>query len=89
MNVNLHIERLILEGLDVSAKERRMFTSAIEEELRQLLKAGGIGAGLQGGGSTARITAPSIQLRRDTGTGQLGKQVAGAIYGGIGSQPKS
>jgi hypothetical protein len=85
VNVNLHIERLILEGLDTNPAQRRVLKSAIESELGQLLTTAGVSPEIRDAGALARIETPSIQLGRADEPSKLGTQIAGAIYGGIGT----
>lgn len=84
MNVNLHIERLVLDGLELDPAKRDSFKSGIERELTALLTAGGIGSQLSAGVAVPRIDGPSFQVQRDNSPLQLGRQIAGSIYGGIG-----
>jgi len=84
MNINLHIERLILDGLDIAPGQRRLLQSALEAELARLLTAGGITAQLASGGALHRIAGNSIQLQQAKGPAEMGRQIAGALYGGIG-----
>ncbi len=84
MNVNLHIERLILDGLELDPAKRDSFKSAIESELTDLLTAGGVGPTLSAGVAMPRVEGTSIQPPPDNSPHQLGRQIAGSIYGGIG-----
>lgn len=84
MNINLHIERLVLDGLDIAAGERRLLQFAVEAELARLLSAGGITAELASGGALPRLAGNSIQLQHAKGPAEVGRQIAGALYGGIG-----
>ena len=84
MNVNLHIERLIVDGLEIDPSKRDSFKSGIERELTALLTAGGVGETLSAGAALPRVEGPSIQLQPDNSTPQLSRQIAGSIYGGIG-----
>jgi hypothetical protein len=85
MSINVHIERLILDGLPVERHQARLVQSAVEAELAQLLAAEGLASGFKSGGhATPRIEAPGIQLASDSSPGQIGQQIARAVYGGIG-----
>lgn len=90
MNVRLHIERLVLEGISVAPDQRSLLQSAIEQELTRLLSAGGsegtgvgINAELQNGGSLYSVRANQIDISSDSGPTEIGRQIAGAVYGGI------
>lgn len=84
MNVNLHIERLILEGIDLAPHEHGHLQAAVEVELGRLLSAGGVSQELIGGVALPSLRAGDIQLGNGAGPVQLGQQIAQAVYGGIG-----
>ena len=84
MNINVHIERLILDGLSISHRERPLVQAAVEAELARLLAADGLAPGLTSGGALPHIPGGSIQLTRGGDPGQLGQQIAQAVYRGIG-----
>jgi hypothetical protein len=89
MKINLHIERLILDGLPVRAAQGALIQSAIETELAQLLTEGGLSSELTAGGAIPRLPASSIQLTTDAAPARLGQQVAGVVYRGIGGEATS
>lgn len=85
MNINLHIERLHLDGISLSPGERPLLKAAVEGELTRLLSSGCLSEALQSGGASLySARAAGIQLMNDGNTAQLGEQIAGAVYGGIG-----
>ena len=84
MNINLHIERLVLDGLDIASGQRPLVQAAVEAELTRLLTAGGLSPALTGGGALHRVSANAIQLTSGAGPADLGRQIAGSVYGGIG-----
>lgn len=84
MNVNLHIERLILDGVEVAPNQRHLLRAAVEAELGRLINLGGVGGEIGGGGTVPTVAGRSIQLQGNNGPGELGRQIAGAVYGGIG-----
>ena len=84
MNVRLHIERLVLDGLTVTPAERPLLQAALEAELGRLLTAGGVSPDLQSGIAVPSVRAGGIELARDGGPERLGAQIAQAVYGGIG-----
>src|SRR5262249_47529579 len=86
MKINLHIERLVLDGLPIEASQSRLIQSAIETELSQLLAESGLSSELTTGGVLSQLRAGSIQLTNATPV-RLGRQIAGAVYGGIGDIP--
>ncbi len=84
MNVNLHIERLVLDGLEVSLHERPVLQAAVEAELGRLLSVGGLQPGLINGGAIPSVPGGVIQLTQPNNAARLGKQIAQAVYEGIG-----
>jgi hypothetical protein len=85
MNVNLHIERLVLDGLPVTSQQSHSVQAAVETELTRLLAKGGLSDALHSGGALNKVKADGIQLANDAGPTRLGEQIAGAVYGGIGT----
>jgi hypothetical protein len=83
MNVNLHIERLVLDGIDVEPAQRPVLQAALEAELGRLIAEGGVGA-LAAGGAVPSVKAEGFQMSGDGNPSQLGRQIAGSVYGGIG-----
>lgn len=84
MNVRLHIDRLVLDGVSVSAAGRPHLQAAIEAELTRLIAAGGISPALARGIAVPSVPAPQMTLAPDTKPAQLGTAIAGAVYGGVG-----
>jgi hypothetical protein len=84
MKIRLHIERLILDGVTLSAAEHPRLQAAVEMELGRLLAERGIANSLESGVAIDAVRGGAVQLGRDGGGARLGKQVAQAVYGGIG-----
>lgn len=84
MKINLHIERVVLEGVLLSLGERSLLQAAMEADLSRRLANGGLNEGLQSGGALSRVRTANIQLMSDAPSARLGKQIAEAVYGGIG-----
>lgn len=84
MNINLHIERLILDGLPIEPRQRAQVQAAVEAELARQLMAGGLSSELLAGGPLPSLRTGAIQLTNETGAAHLGAQIARAVYGGIG-----
>ena len=84
MNVKLHIEKLVLDGIDLAPEQRRQLQAALEAELGSLLTAGGIGADLAAGAMVPSVGAKSLEMSGDGNPAQLGRQIANSVYGGIG-----
>ena len=84
MNVKLHIERLLLDGVEIEPGQRELLQAAVETELVNLITLGGVADGIASGGTIPHVAGHSIQLQRDHGPAELGRNIAGAVYGGIG-----
>jgi hypothetical protein len=84
VNINVHIERLVIDGIAVGPAERPRLQAAVATELQRLLAEGGIATRLATGGTLASVRGGALQLPRDAGVAVLGQRVAQAVYGGIG-----
>jgi hypothetical protein len=70
VKVNLHIERLIVDGVELTHRERRELMATVQDELRSLLA-----TRHERGGSTSsarQVTSGATANR----AGQLGREVA-------------
>jgi len=84
MNIQLHIERLILEGLPATSVRGPQVRTAVEAELTRQLTEGGLSHDMHSGGTLPRVQASPLRLAAETKPSQLGKQIAQSVYGGIG-----
>ena len=84
MNVNLNIERLVLEGFQLRPGEHALVGAAVERELTRLLTERGLSPQLLSGGALPRLTASDMRLNGGESPRQVGTQIARALYGGIG-----
>jgi len=88
MNIIVHIERLILEGLPIPPDQHLKVQVAVEAELARLLSADGLSASLLSGGTWSRVPANAIELANDGTPVLLGQQIARAVYKGIGGSDR-
>jgi hypothetical protein len=90
MDIHLHIERLILDGLPLPLEGQAVLQAALEAELARLLVAGGLpGAGelpetWRSGRAIPYLRAGGIRLGSESGPEQLGQQIAQAVYESVG-----
>ncbi len=84
MNINLHIERLVLDGVSVEPYQRAELKATVVSELGRLVAEGGAPRGWPSGGAVPYVSAESIQLGHDNNPQALGSQIAQAVYGGGG-----
>jgi hypothetical protein len=81
MNINVHIERLILDGLPVTRDQRDSVHAAVETELARLLADKGFDC--SSGYAVPHLTASLIRLSQINKPSLVGHQIAQAIYGGL------
>jgi hypothetical protein len=86
MNVNLHIERLILDGLPVGSSQGTTVRAAVEAELSRLLVVHDAGPGRFPVGAVPSVSPGEIQLSQGNGPVELGQKIAGAVYGSVTSE---
>ena len=86
MNINLHIERLVLDGVNIAPGQRHLLQASVETELARLLTDGGLAPGLAQGTALPRLSTSGIQLTGGNNPTQLGRQIAQSVYGGIGHE---
>ena len=80
MNITIHIERLVLDGLPVRSHDARFVQAAIEAELAQLFARRDAISGFQVTSAWSRSRGGSIQMSPDWGPAQIAGQIAGAIH---------
>ena len=80
MNINLHIESIVLDGIDVSRRDRPLLQEAIQSELSQLLATQGFSPGTL---AQAQLVTNPIQLADQNQPAQLGQQIATSVYQGL------
>lgn len=84
MKINLHIERLILDGLPISPDQKHLVQASVEAELSRMLSEGGLAQELASGGAVPSVPGGSIKLAPGAKPNQIGAQVARAVYKGMG-----
>jgi hypothetical protein len=83
MNINLPVERLILDGLPVEKYQAFYVHAAVEAELRRILTEHGLASYLQYGGTTPSINGNLVPLSINRNPAHIGTQIAQSVYGGI------
>jgi len=84
MNINVHIERVVLDGVPVD--QPRILRRALERELTSRLMEGGLLPELRSGGAVPHVRGGAIELSQRSHPARLGSQIAGAVYRGIGAR---
>ena len=83
MNITVHIERLILDGIAVEPRQLASLQAAVEAELTRLLGDNTLAARLSVGGAVATLQAAPIQLAPHGAPDHLGAQIAHAVAGSL------
>ena len=84
MNIRVHIDELVVEGLPVAKAQGPPLKAAVEGELHHLLLANGLGHEFQAEGARPAMRADAFPATPSASPAQLGKQIARSVYGGIG-----
>ena len=80
MKINLHIERLVLEGLPLERSHGPLVQSAVQQELARLLGFNGIAPGFISGGAMPHAQGGEMQFAREANPRQLGTQIAQSVH---------
>ena len=83
MNINVYIERLILDGINMGPGQGAKVKAAVEAELSRLLAEGGVESGLLSGGAFPNMPSRPIQVSEEIQPNRLGRQIARTVYGSI------
>ncbi len=84
MRINLHIERLILDGLPLEPGQGRVVKAAVEAELTRMIAGQGISSELMTGGAVPSVSANGIQIAPGAKPAVIGREIARSVYGGLG-----
>ena len=83
MNVNLHIDSIVLDGLDLAPGQSQLLQQAVASQLTTMLTQLGLGSPLADSSNRPNIRGNSIHLGQTTDAKSLGPQLAHAIYASI------
>lgn len=86
MKINLHIERLVLEGLPVTSGQAPLVQSAVQQELTRLLGFSGIAPHLMSGCAMSHARGGAVRFGGKESPRQLGIQIAQSVHEGLGPQ---
>lgn len=84
MNVQLQIERLVLDGFEWPADQQPILTASLTAELTRLLADGALGPHLSQGATLPRLAVVEIAWN-GADPQQLGQQIAQSVYRGLGA----
>jgi hypothetical protein len=82
VNIFIHIDRLVLDGIDVPPGQRPLLQTTVEAELSRLIITGSLSSEILSGGAYREIQGSPIHLE-SVHTPTLGQQIARALYGGM------
>lgn len=82
--VRVHIERLVLTGPELDARDATAVARAVRAELSRRLTADGVPGALAAGGAWPTVRAPAIPIDAAGGPGALGRSVGASVYRGLG-----
>jgi hypothetical protein len=85
MNINLHIERLILDGLPVRPGENRTLQIALEHELSRLVLASGLPPTFSTAGAVPHVGPGTVRFSERDNAKQLGTKIAQSVHQGLSS----
>ena len=81
MNVELHIERLVLDGLPEGAVQPHLVRRAIEAELASLLSR--TAHAPREGCAVPSVPAPAFRLMRSAGAARAGRDIARSLHSAL------
>jgi hypothetical protein len=84
VSITLHIERLVLDAIDLPPAERALLGAIVETELARLLADRGPSRRLTAAAHVPRLDAPAIGIPQTPGGAALGVRVAAALAEGLG-----
>lgn len=84
MNINLHIERLVLDDLPIDRHQGNQIRLSVEIELTRLFAEQHFASQLTSGFSVPAVMASNIHVDAKPDSAKLGVQIAQSVYGGIG-----
>jgi hypothetical protein len=83
--IQIHIERLILDGLVLDPPQARRVQAAIERQLAHLLTTGAAAPALEKGGAVPMLSGGTVGWKAATGPAALGEHVGRAVYRSFGT----
>lgn len=89
MSISIHIERLVLNAPAMTRAQERQLCASLTEELTRLVRQGRLSPQVLTGG---RLHSMSVRSSPHSGANSpvgMGKQVANAVYGAIGSHDRN
>jgi hypothetical protein len=82
MKINVHIDRIVLDGLPVDRHSSPLIQEAVQAELTRLFADNGASQSLLSGGVVPSLRTAPIQITPQSNPNALGHLIANAIHGG-------
>ena len=86
MKINLHIERLVLDGVNIDSGQRRLLQTRVETELTRMLTEGGLSPSFTRNLALSRLSTSAFRMPEAGNTKHAGQEIAKSVYGGIGHE---
>jgi hypothetical protein len=86
-NVNVHVERLVLDGLDLDPGEHNVLQLAVEHRIAELLRMGVATRCLRPVSTLGSDLGTSIRIGGGAASASVGPALATAVYRAITSGP--
>jgi hypothetical protein len=87
MDIDLRIERLVLDGWAITPAERRALGAALETELSRLLSESGLSGSFTQGAALPAVRADDILITQPFNPAQVGAQIAQTVHAGLMASP--
>ena len=84
MNINMHIERLIIDGVDIRPNQKKELLLVLEATLKQQLLNHGVNSKMISNHNRNSVTGDAITFGTNPDTVNLGQLIGKAVYRGIG-----
>lgn len=83
MNINLHIDSIVLDGIDMAHGQSHLLQHSISTQLTTMLRQRFGTSDMPCTGDHATVQGASVQLTQNTTAASLGPQLAGVVYASI------
>ena len=83
MNIKLHIQRLVLHGVELTPIEQRRLKLSIESEMVRLIDQAGFEDAMVRAHDVTALHGPAMDLPSPQDASRLGRQIARSVHGGL------
>ena len=84
MKIHLHIERMVVDGLPLTARDGALLRAALEAELTRLLAQPQPDGARPTSLAVPRVRADGIRIAQAAKPAEVGQQIARSVHGAIG-----